>query len=128
LIEGGAGDDRLCDGPTQSGTFGNTARPEQYAYDNDTLIGGDGNDQITAYNGDDHLDGGAGDDVITALGGMATFIGGVGNDSLTGSGLGAVYRYGQGDGNDTVEVVGRWTDAGSQDRLVFDAGVLPEQV
>lgn len=130
-IEGGAGNDRLYDGPAQTGWWGAPAAPGAYSYDNDTLIGGDGNDQITAYNGDDRLEGGTGDDMITAAGGLATLIGGKGNDTLEGSGLGAVYRYAQGDGNDTVRVVGAvrfGNGADSRDRLVFEASVLPDQV
>lgn len=130
-IEGGGGNDRLFDAPTKAGSWGAAARPDQYAYDNDTLMGGDGNDQLTAYNGDDYLDGGAGDDVITAAGGFATLIGGAGNDTLSGGGLGSVYRYGQGDGNDTIQVIDTfraWPGGQGQDRLVFDAGILPEQL
>lgn len=130
-IDGGAGDDRLFDAQTQAGSWGSVAPPSQYAYDNDTLIGGDGNDQITAYNGDDYLDGGAGDDLITAAGGLATLIGGTGNDTLTGSGLGTVYRYAQGDGNDTIRVTDSFrsaSPAAGRDRLVFGAGILSEQV
>ena len=130
-IDGDAGNDRLFDNQTQSGPYGGVAGPTYYTNDNDTLIGGEGADQITAYNGSDYLDGGAGDDLITAAGGFATLIGGIGNDTLAGSGLGAVYRYDQGDGDDVVRVVGaisRWDGSDSRDRLVFGAGILPDQV
>lgn len=121
-LEGGAGNDRLFDTSVQSSPWGGTAPASQYAYDNDFLLGGEGDDQLTAFNGDDRLEGGGGNDLLTARGGLATLIGGTGNDTLHGSGLGAMYRYGKGDGDDIIEAT--WRDSShGQDRLVFESGI-----
>lgn len=127
-IEGGVGNDKLFDAAPMRDNWGSPAQPWQYANDNDTLLGGEGDDQLTAFYGSDLLDGGNGNDVLTAAGGWATLIGGAGNDTLLGSGLGTVYRYGQGGGNDMVEVVGRQGESDGRDKLVFEAGILPGQV
>lgn len=113
-IDGGAGNDKLFD-----------AESQQYTLDNDTLLGGEGDDQLTAFYGSDYLDGGSGNDVLTASGDRATLIGGAGDDTLKGTGVGTVYWYGQGDGSDIVDHQG-YLD--SRDRLVFRVGILPEQV
>jgi Ca2+-binding RTX toxin-like protein len=68
-----------------------------YAVDN-TLLGGTGNDTITASDGADRIDGGAGDDSLSGLGGDDTILPGAGNDTIDG-----------GAGNDEVSYSDRST-------------------
>lgn len=129
LIDGASGNDKLFDAqPLQTNWGTGPAEPWQYAYVNDTLLGGEGDDSLTAFNGDDLLDGGSGKDVLTAYGGVAaTLIGGTGNDTLSGSGLGTMYLWNLGDGSDVIEIGGN-ASADGLDRLIFGEGVLPGQV
>lgn len=129
LIDGASGNDKLFDAqPLQTNWGTGPAEPWQYAYVNDTLLGGEGDDSLTAFNGDDLLDGGSGKDVLTAHGGVAaTLIGGTGNDTLSGSGLGTMYLWNLGDGSDVIEIGGNASVDGL-DRLIFGEGVLPGQV
>ena len=126
-LDGGAGDDKLLDSQPRSDGWGYPASVSAYSYDSDTLLGGEGNDQLTAFNGNDSLDGGAGDDVLTARAGRTVFIGGQGNDLLQGGGHGAVYLYARGDGSDTIDslaIVG----SNGLDSLEFDSGISPTDV
>ena len=50
----------------------------------DTLIGGEGNDEIHGGGGDDHIDGGAGNDLIHGGKGHDRIFGGSGNDTIHG--------------------------------------------
>ncbi|MEM4406491.1 MAG: calcium-binding protein, partial [Candidatus Methanomethylicaceae archaeon] len=59
-IDGGKGDDRITGGSAASAT--------------NTLIGGEGDDRITAGDGDDQIDGGPGVDSINGMGGVDTYI------------------------------------------------------
>ena len=56
-----------------------------------TLLGGDGDDEMSGGAGSDHIEGAAGDDQLRGLGGDDEIFGGVGNDTLDGEG-----------GNDTL--------------------------
>ncbi|MDO8185571.1 hypothetical protein Q5424_02370 [Conexibacter sp. JD483] len=72
VVDGGAGDDRL------SVDAGGPAA---------TLLGGDGNDELSGGTGDDVLDGGAGNDTLAGGFGRDTLRGGDGDDSLLGDAL-----------------------------------------
>lgn len=87
-LSGGGGDDRLID-PSAGYTD----------YSQDTLDGGDGNDELISGGGTDLLLGGAGDDTLSANVG-AVLNGGTGNDSLTG--IGSSYEFSGNFGNDIV--------------------------
>jgi Ca2+-binding RTX toxin-like protein len=128
-IEGGAGSDRLFDSDPLFDAMGQLIVDHIY-YDyggSDTIIGGEGDDQIIALYGDDRLEGGTGDDLITSTDGFATLIGGKGNDTLSGNGLGTIYLWDLGDGNDVIEVGGNAHIEGL-DSLIFGPDVLPTQV
>ncbi len=74
------GDERPC------GRIGTISGTLHYS---DRLMGGEGNDTLTAVGSWDALDGGAGDDVLRLSNGAeqsTTFIGGAGNDTMTGGG------------------------------------------
>jgi len=59
-IDGGTGDDRITGGTASSAT--------------NTIIGGEGDDRITAGDGDDQIDGGLGVDSINGMGGIDTYL------------------------------------------------------
>ncbi|MBN9118052.1 MAG: hypothetical protein J0I06_02605 [Planctomycetes bacterium] len=70
-----------------------------------TLLGGDGNDVLTALGGGSGyvLDGGNGNDTLTGpIGFRNTLTGGTGNDALYGSTIGFFNTFDGGDGDDTV--------------------------
>ena len=71
-------------------------------FSNDVLVGGSGNDTITAGVGADLIYGGAGNDVIDAGTGADVISGGRGNDSIQGGAGDDVFAYNRGDGSDTV--------------------------
>jgi Ca2+-binding RTX toxin-like protein len=102
VLDGGAGDDYIEGGAG-----------------NDLLLGSDGNDNLQGGTGDDTLDGGAGNDVLAGdyYNTFWGWAGGAGNDT---------YLFGRGDGKDTVYDYD--TTAGNLDKIVFKAGVLPEDV
>lgn len=54
------------------------------SFEDDTLTGGDGTDQIGGYGGDDLIDGGAGDDDAHGSDGDDTLYGGLGDDNVHG--------------------------------------------
>jgi Ca2+-binding RTX toxin-like protein len=60
--------------------------------DNDTIFGGSGDDSLVGAGGNDQLDGGAGNDTLDGGTGVDSLAGGAGNDSLAG-----------GDGIDTLD-------------------------
>ncbi len=138
LVEGGDGND------TVAGAGGE-----------DTLLGGNGNDVLDGGDGNDTIDGGAGDEWLSGAGhhdlvlggsgndnvqggwGDDTMEGGAGNDTLSGDfhdfywgrfgGAGNdTYRFGRGDGQDTIYDTD--TTAGNIDRIVFKAGIAPQDV
>ncbi|MCP4387885.1 MAG: calcium-binding protein [Gammaproteobacteria bacterium] len=78
---------------------------------NDTLDGGDGNDNLYGIPGDDRRDGGAGNDVLWGGSGSDTLNGGAGDDYLIGDAGDDTLRGGNGNdtfifdpdfGNDTI--------------------------
>ncbi len=76
--------------------------------DKDTICAGDGDDVISAANGDAWIDGGSGNDRVTTANGKDTVFGGTGNDSIsTGNGNDAING---GDGTDYCN-----TGSGGQD-------------
>ncbi|MBR3666541.1 MAG: hypothetical protein IKN66_05215 [Ruminococcus sp.] len=78
-----------------------------YGSRNNTLIGSDGADTISAFGGDDVLIGGAGDD---------TLIGGAGSDT---------YIFNPGDG---VDIINENNGNSAKDRVVFGEGIRPSDV
>lgn len=93
---------------------------------NDTLVGNAGNDSLHGGEANDNLAGGSGDDVLE---------GGTGNDSLFGGTGNDTYIFGYGSGIDTIGEPGdtlspTLTQAivGDRDRILFAAGVRPEDV
>ncbi len=101
----------------------------------DTVYGYEGNDLIHAGAGNDYVDAGAGNDVIHGEGGDDTIYGRAGNDILDG-GAGTDYLEGN-EGDDTYHFgIGYGVDTiydadeteGNQDRVVFGAGVAPEDI
>ncbi|MBR6995407.1 MAG: calcium-binding protein [Ruminococcus sp.] len=78
-----------------------------YGSRNNTLIGSDGADTISAFGGDDVLIGGAGDD---------TLIGGTGSDT---------YIFNAGDG---VDIINENNGNSAKDRVVFGEGIRPSDV
>ncbi|MBH5340823.1 calcium-binding protein, partial [Neisseria meningitidis] len=67
-----------------------------------TLDGGEGNDALYGYNGNDALNGGEGNDHLNGEDGNDTLIGGAGNDYLEGGSGSDTYVFGEGFGQDTV--------------------------
>ncbi|WP_080579286.1 beta strand repeat-containing protein [Sinorhizobium fredii] len=87
-LDGGDGNDFVFDGDSAGDPTIPT--PPQDTYNADTLIGGDGDDQVLSSGGGDLLDGGAGNDYLQASSDRQdddTLIGGVGDDQIYG-GLG----------------------------------------
>lgn len=101
LIEMGAGDDRIYDaiGALEVARFFDPVEPEQFRAElretietrdagDDTIIGGEGNDQISDLLGSNTLDGGDGNDLLNAidlhLGAPDTVFGGEGMDVIYG--------------------------------------------
>ncbi|CUS31830.1 calcium-binding protein [Candidatus Nitrospira nitrificans] len=132
-LSGGAGLDQLVGGLGNDLLLGDGA--------NDTLFGGEGNDQLQGGDGtdtllgeagrdvlfgdagDDTLWGDDGDDQLAGDAGDDVLIGGTGNDLLLGGGGRDFYHVGVGEGADVM------TDhAGEGNRVVFDAGVTPEDL
>lgn len=113
-LNGGAGNDILdggFDNDTLNGGNGNDTLQGGFGRDtlnggagNDTLDGGFDNDILNGGNGNDTLQGGFGDDVL---------IGGAGNDKLSGGFGNDTYIFHLGDGQDTIQ------DIGKNDNLQF---------
>lgn len=84
---------------------------------NDIVVGGVLADFILGLAGNERLSGGEGDDLLD---------GGAGDDRLTGGGGADTYRFGRGSGQDEiVEFLGK---PGEADRVLFDAGIRPDQL
>jgi len=85
--------------------------------ESESIYGHGGNDTLSGEGGDDFIDGGAGDDILS---------GGVGNDNLVGGAGSDIYRIGLDSGHDIINNYD--TSVGRADRIVFDAGILPNDV
>ncbi len=108
-------------------------RHHRRCIDNDTLIGGDGNDSLTGHFGDNQvLDGGAGNDTLFGGGDNSTLLGGAGNDSIDGNfgdnqsldgGAGNDYLAAYGDNNTLIGGAGNdYVDGGAGDNQSLDGG------
>jgi Ca2+-binding RTX toxin-like protein len=113
---------------------------------NGTLNGSQYQDTLTATGYGTQVNGGAGNDILRAVadGGVfdVQFNGGRGNDVFTGSYAGDTYTFNLGDGNDLIDddvrslgsqgvndyFAAHQDDANYRDRLVFGAGIRPEDV
>ncbi len=82
---------------------------------NDTIQGGNGNDQLFGY---------AGNDTISGLGGNDGLIGGTGDDILDGSDGSDTYFYNLGDGADEI----RDYSLNPHDNVLSLAGIAPEDL
>ncbi|MBN9982554.1 hypothetical protein [Rhizobium laguerreae] len=84
-LDGGAGNDTVYDGDNHGDATIQGGLPQD-TYNHDTLIGGDGDDQILSTGGGDVLDGGAGNDYLQAgpEGADDTLIGGTEDDTIIG--------------------------------------------
>ncbi|MFG6417007.1 calcium-binding protein [Roseateles sp. DC23W] len=95
---------------------------------NDTINGGAGNDVLYGEVGDDTVLGGDGDDQLDGddfdvrAVGNDLLDGGAGNDTLNGGKGDDVYVFGRQSGYDIVN------EAGGNDRIVLDAGIMPANV
>ena len=88
-----------------------------------TIFGGGGDDQIFGNTADDILAGGEGNDRIEGGTGNDTLSGGSGVDSLYGGSGNDTYLFGRGAGQDTI-----FDTDGTEDKVLFDSDVLPEDV
>jgi Ca2+-binding RTX toxin-like protein len=100
----------LVNGTARRGTAGAPVEDTLNSIEN--VVGGSGNDTITANGGTQTLDGGAGNDTLNGGAGADVLLGGGGNDNLTGGtgndvmsgGSGNdTFAYTIGDGTDTVD-------------------------
>ena len=85
---------------------------------NDLLIGGGGNNKLSAGDGNDYLYGNGGNDTLDGGTGADKLYGGVGNDILSGGTGGDTYSYQSGDGTDTL------TDTDGLNKIVVGATQL----
>jgi hypothetical protein len=92
---------------------------------NTILFGQGGNDSINGGSGDDFLYGGEGNDSLSGNDGDDVLDGGSGNDSLAGWAGDDAYVFGTGYGHDTVDAYD--TSPGKCDRIKL-AGLAPEDV
>jgi Ca2+-binding RTX toxin-like protein len=91
----------------------------------DTLIGSEGEDTLQGAAGADLLTGGIGDDILQGGEGNDQLTGGSGADTLAGGEGSDTYYFGTGHGQDTVN---NYDADGGFDRILFDAGILAENV
>ncbi|OZA23872.1 MAG: hypothetical protein B7X93_11800, partial [Hydrogenophilales bacterium 17-61-9] len=90
----------------------------------DTLRGGDGNDVLYGYSGDDILEGGAGQDALYGGDGNDILSAGLDGGYLDGGAGDDLYLYDAGDGNAAASV--NISDSGGNDTLRFGAGIRVE--
>jgi len=113
MLDGTAADDTL---------IGNDTPEYISALDgNDTVKGNAGDDQIDGGRGNDNLDGGFGNDTILGDAGNDTIRGGAGNDSLNGGYGTDTYLFDVGDGFDTIT-------GEAIDTLVLGQGIKPSDI
>jgi Ca2+-binding RTX toxin-like protein len=115
---------------TNQGTEGNDSLAGTL-YHSERLVGGAGNDTLTAVGSSDTLDGGEGNDVLNANGTIyTTHIGGAGNDTITGSVYADIYRFNRGDGTDTItdNRGTAYTGYDTTDRLLFGDGITASDI
>jgi len=118
LLSGGAGNDGMQGNAGNDLLDGGTGDDWMWGgLGSDTLSGGDGQDRLWGEEGDDQLSGGAGDDWL---------LGGAGNDLLSGGAGSDTYVFGIGVGHDTVSI--QEDSTASQDVMVFEEGILPDQL
>ncbi|MGZ8381791.1 MAG: beta strand repeat-containing protein, partial [Nitrospira sp.] len=123
-LVGGLGNDLLLGDGENDTLFGAEGNDQLQGGDgNDTLLGEAGMDVLFGEAGDDTLWGDDGDDQLAGEAGNDVLIGGTGHDLLLGGVGRDVYHVGVGEGADVI------TDhAGEGNRVVFDAGVTPEDL
>lgn len=141
ILDGGAGDDSISSGFTNTAESGNGGDSLiggtgddtiEGGAARDTIDGGDDNDSIDGAEGDDSITGGAGDDTIEDGLGDDTVYGGAGNDVLISnvSGVnsaGADFLDG-GDGDDLIQVGGNDTAFGGDGDDTITQGHSPNLV
>jgi len=119
-----AGDDQFSGGGGNDRVFGGAGGDALQGNDgNDVVSGESGDDQLYGQAGNDTLYGGAGDDALSGGGGADSLLGGKGADNLLGGLDNDTYAYGRGDGEDFIR-----DDGGTADRIVFGAGIAPDDV
>ena len=123
-LVGGLGNDLLLGDGANDTLFGGEGNDQLQGGDgNDTLLGEAGMDVLFGEAGDDILWGDDGDDQLAGEAGNDVLIGGTGNDLLVGGGGRDFYHVGVGEGADVIT-----DNAGEGNRVVFDAGITPEDL
>jgi Ca2+-binding RTX toxin-like protein len=121
---GGLGNDLLLGDGENDTLFGAEGNDQLQGGDgNDTLLGEAGMDVLFGEAGDDTLWGDDGDDQLAGDAGNDVLIGGTGHDLLLGGVGRDFYHVGVGEGADVIT-----DNAGEGNRVVFDAGVEPEDL
>jgi trimeric autotransporter adhesin len=110
ILNGDVGDDMLYGGDGTDQLSGGEG--------DDMLFGDDGDDQLSGGEGVDVLRGGEGDDVLSASAGSNTLMGGPGSD---------VYQLNAIVGENQI-VNSNALNESANDRIVFDDGILPDDV
>ncbi|HYE50843.1 MAG TPA: Calx-beta domain-containing protein [Azospirillaceae bacterium] len=88
------------------------------------IVGGDGDDTITAALGDDMLDAGDGDDTVAAGAGMDTLLGGVGKDTLDGENGDDFYLIEPGE-EESGDMIVEAPAGGANDQIIlFESGAV----
>ncbi len=103
------------------GTTGDDVYSMGYAYGQNPIYkmyGGEGDDKLTSYTGNDYLEGGEGNDSLYSQSGNDTLIGGEGNDYMEGGAGDDAYYFNLGDGKDTI-----FDANGTKDKIVFGEGI-----
>jgi Ca2+-binding RTX toxin-like protein len=105
VLLGGAGNDSLYDGDSGSNELygGDGDDSVSSYYGNDYLSGGNGNDRLGMYGGDYVADGGAGNDTLDGSRGNMQLSGGAGDDTLLFKDIGSTGLFG-GSGRDLLHI------------------------